>query len=89
MGVQVEEGDGAEGGGDAAGARHSSVDRVDQGLHHGMAGRVHVVGQRKAALPQAEKGVVATGSNNPPVPSDIVKIYIKVMASAPVAGEPL
>lgn len=74
--VQVEQGYGAEGSGDAAGPRHCSIHRVHQGLHHGVARGVHVVGQRKATLSQAEEGVVAAGCNDPLVPPYIIEIYI-------------
>ncbi len=74
--VQVEQGDGAEGRGDAAGPGHCYIHRVYQSLHHGVARGVHVVGQRKATLSQAEEGIIAAGRNDPLVPAHIVEIYI-------------
>lgn len=85
--VQIEQGDGAEGGGDTAGPRHCSVHRVHQSLHHGVAGGVHVVGQRKATLSQAKEGVIAAGRNDPLVPAHFVEIYIQRMTAASVAGK--
>lgn len=87
--VQVEQGNGAEGGGHAAGPRHRSVHRVHHGLHHGVAGGVHVVGQRVAALPQAEEGVVAARRDDPLVPAHVIEINIQGMAAAPATGETL
>lgn len=74
--VQVEQGDGAEGGGDAAGPRHCSIHRVYKGLNHGVAGGVHVVSQGEATLSQAEESIVATWCNYPLVPAHIIEIYI-------------
>ena len=82
--VQVEQGDGAEGGWDAAGPRHCSIHWVYQSLHHGVARGVHVVGQGEATLSQAEEGVVAAGCNDPLVPANIVEIYVQRMAAASV-----
>ena len=55
--VEVEDGDGGELGGCAAGLGHQvGVQEVDQRLHNGMIGGVHVSTQRKRAFPIAVEG---------------------------------
>lgn len=85
--VQIEQGDGAEGGGDAACPGHCSIHGVDQSLHHSVAGGVHVVSQWEATLAQAEEGVVAARRNDPFVPAHVVEIHVQRVAAAPVAGK--
>lgn len=87
--VKVEEGNGAEGGGNAAGPGHRSIHSVYHSLNHGMAGGIHVVSQRITALSQAKEGIVATGSNDPLVPTHIFEIYIQGMTTASATGKAL
>lgn len=63
--VQVEEGDGAELRGHAARPRDVGVDRVDQRLHDGVVGGVHVSVEGEGALAIAVVGGVALGGNDP------------------------
>ena len=87
--VKVEDGDAGELGGGAAGLGHLVGDhQVDEGLHDGVVGRVHVGVEGEAALAVAVEGGVAVWSDDPVLPAKVPETDVERPLLAAGAPEP-
>lgn len=83
--IEVEEVDGVELVGHAAGAADAlaQLEGVDDGLHGGMVRRPHVLTQREGAGALAVVGVVPPRRDDPAGPADLLEVHGQGM---PLAG---
>lgn len=79
--VEVEQADGVQLVGYAAGCTHScgQAHLVDDALHCGMVGGPLVLAQREVALSLAVVGVITFGRNDPAGPADLLKIHVHLV----------
>lgn len=83
--IDVQNGDGFEAGGDAAGLRDQLwIDGVDEGLDDGVVGGVEVVREVVGAVPLARVGLVPGGGDDPVVPADLGEVHVQLVTSTSV-----